>query len=60
MLSIDKVNKILGALLGSEALVNQWWSSPNKAFEMKKPRDVYIDDPDKVSKYVLAQIEAPH
>lgn len=57
MYDIDKLNRILLALLGKEEYVNQWWSSKNKAFDMRTPLDVYIDDPYKVSKYIIDQID---
>jgi hypothetical protein len=60
MLDISQIDRILMALLGSRSLVNRWWNIPNKAFGMKTPKDVYIDDPEKVSQYVLNQLEAPH
>ena len=33
-------NSMLIAMLGSDALVEKWWVSPNKAFDNKCPVDV--------------------
>lgn len=60
IMSVEKLNIVLKALLGSEELVNRWWVSPNNHFYRKKPLDVYIDSPEKVTSYVLSQLEAPH
>lgn len=40
-------NTMLLGLLGSDALVEKWWNSPNKAFDNKCPVD--IDEKDVVS-----------
>lgn len=49
-------NNILSALVG-EALVEQWWQSPNKAFEDKTPNAQWDDDPNVVFQYLLNQID---
>ena len=56
-IDIEALNKVLFALLGSRELVNKWWVSKNKAFDMKTPRDAYIDDPHKVAKYIVNQVD---
>lgn len=33
-------NSMLMGMLGSDALVEKWWQSPNKAFDYKCPVDV--------------------
>ena len=33
-------NSMLIGMLGSDALVEKWWASPNKAFDNKCPVDV--------------------
>lgn len=43
-------NALLMALLGRQELVDQWWSSPNKAFDMAHPSDV---DPKVVQEYLI-------
>lgn len=52
-LPVEKLNEMLLTFLGSKERVNEWWKAPNKVFDMKKPRDVYIDQPDRVTRYVL-------
>jgi len=34
------MNDMLFAMLGSDELVKVWWESPNKAFDMKCPKDI--------------------
>lgn len=53
MIDIEALNKVLLSFLGNKELVNKWWMSKNKAFDMKTPRDAYIDDPHKVARYIL-------
>jgi uncharacterized protein (DUF2384 family) len=50
-----KINQILLSLLGSQELVQKWWSSPNKAFDNEIPDDLYHSDMHNVVvKYILA------
>jgi len=44
-------NSMLIAMLGSDALVEKWWQSPNKAFDNKCPVDV---DQEKVVSYLMS------
>lgn len=37
VLSKEQLDRVLLALLGSVELVEKWWDSPNKAFDLKKP-----------------------
>ena len=63
MNSIDeKANRILKALLGTDELVQRWWSSPNRAFDMQLPDDLWHTNSGrtKVYKYLLDQLESPH
>lgn len=46
---LNHVNQLLFKLLGSNDLVNRWWSTPNKAFGMQPPSVV---DLPKVLKYL--------
>ena len=42
--------------MGSDQLVQQWWDSPNLAFEGKTPRETYflsLEDYRKVVNYIL-------
>lgn len=49
------LNRFLFAMLGRAELVDQWWQSPNKAFEGKTPDEVYLSGEDgrkKVADYI--------
>lgn len=49
------LNRLLFAMLGRAELVDQWWQSPNKAFESKTPDEVYFSGEDgrkKVADYI--------
>jgi hypothetical protein len=35
------INRYLQSMLGRAELVDGWWDSPNKAFNMKTPNEVY-------------------
>lgn len=51
MTTKQKLNAILMGLLGSEELVERWWTSPNKAFDDKPPCEA---DMSKVIDYLYA------
>ncbi len=53
---------ILKALLGSDEAIQQWWSSPNRAFDMEIPDDLWNTNSgrNRVYSYLLDQMEAPH
>jgi hypothetical protein len=57
-----KANEILKALLGSDELIERWWLSPNKAFDMQLPDEMWhtTSGRNKVYSYLLDQMEAPH
>lgn len=46
-----RCNAYLLAMLG-ESNVEKWWQSPNKAFDLQKPIDVFEKNPESVFKYV--------
>ena len=54
-----KLNKMLFGLLGSEELVSKWWNSPNKAFDLKTPNELWATDDGKkqVIEYIYQQFE---
>ena len=56
----DKYNRILHALLGSNELVQKWWSSPNKAFDDMTPIEMWDRDKDRVKNYLLAQLNGDY
>jgi len=45
------MNDMLFTMLGSDELVECWWETPNKAFDMKCPKDV---EEQKVHQYLGA------
>ena len=54
------LNKYLYALLGRQELVDQWWESPNRAFEGRTPNEVYLSGEDgrkQVSKYIINNVD---
>ena len=56
----DKYNRILYALLGSNELVQKWWSSPNRAFDDITPSEMWNRDKDRVENYLLAQLNGDY
>jgi hypothetical protein len=34
---LERLDEILMSMLGSQELVEQWWTTPNKAFDMRPP-----------------------
>ena len=56
----DKYNRILHALLGSNELVQKWWSSPNRAFDDITPIEMWDRDKDRVKNYLLAQLNGDY
>lgn len=52
-----EIDQYLFSLMGSHELVKKWWTSPNKAFDMQTPLQVWETDqngPEMVTKYVLS------
>ena len=41
------------ALVGGE-LADKWWTTPNKAFDMRTPSGVWIEDYHKVYNYLMS------
>jgi len=58
----EKANNILKALLGSDDAIVRWWNSPNRAFDMETPDDLWHSSSgrNRVYSYLLDQMEAPH
>lgn len=44
---------LLWALLGNKNLCEQWWNSPNKAFDMQTPKEMWDKDPEQVYGYLM-------
>ena len=60
MLVPEKYDRILYALLGSNELVQKWWSSPNRAFDDITPYEMLNRDKDRVKNYLLAQLSGDY
>lgn len=57
------LNRILLSFLGRYELVDIWWHTPNKAFEMKTPDEIYqsgIEGRKQVSNYLYAQLNGDY
>lgn len=40
------------AMVGKEA-ASLWWSSKNKAFDMKTPTEAWLEEPERVYRYLM-------
>lgn len=49
-----QLNRILKAMIGSDELVDQWWTSKNRAFLGQTPNEVFDTDPEQVINYILS------
>jgi len=56
----SKYDGLLMALLGKEALVERWWVSKNKAFDMKTPLEMYAEDANRVDQYLKNQLNGSY
>lgn len=55
------LNQILINLLGSRELVERWWSTPNKAFDLEIPDDLlHTPRRKEVEAYILAQVSGDY
>ena len=50
-------HELLMALLGKESLVERWWVTKNKEFDMITPLEMYADDPERVKQYLRNQFD---
>ena len=53
--TMNELNIKLFSLLGSPELVHKWWFSPNKAFDNRTPKEVFVNDkdgPEKIENYI--------
>ena len=48
----NKCDLLLQAMVGPN-LVNKWWQSPNKAFDMKTAQEQFDIDPEVVYNYLM-------
>jgi hypothetical protein len=51
-----RLNRLLLSVLGSAELVDQWWVSPNRAFDSRTPAEMFDIDTMRVVNYILDQI----
>ena len=49
----EELNRHLFALVGSDQLVQQWWSTPNRNWRGCEPQEVWARNPDEVIAYVM-------
>lgn len=55
-----RLNIILFSLLGSDELVNKWWTSPNKHWDMRTPEEVFEEDTNSVIDYLAGQLNGDY
>ena len=53
----NKCDVLLIAMLGTTELVDQWWKSPNKAFNNNTPEVAYYVEPKEVLSYLMRMSE---
>jgi hypothetical protein len=51
-----KCDMILHAIVGPNA-IDIWWNSPNQAFDMKPAKEMFLEDPKRVYRYLLNQVQ---
>jgi hypothetical protein len=56
----EQYDRILYSLLGSDELVQKWWSSPNKAFGDITPIEMLNRDETMIKNYLLAQLSGDY
>jgi hypothetical protein len=49
----EELNQHLFALVGSDQLVQQWWVTPNRAWQGREPQEIWDHNPDEVVTYVM-------
>ena len=49
----EELDQHLFALVGSDSLVKQWWSTPNRAWRGREPQEIWDHNPDEVVTYVM-------
>lgn len=47
-----RATALITAMVGKD-LVDQWWTSPNRAFDNTTPNEQWIKDPDSVYTYLM-------
>jgi len=51
-LSKAQMLPLLMGLVGSTQLISVWWGSPNRAFDLKSPDEMWELDPERVVSYL--------
>lgn len=51
----ELLGDLLMPLLGSQELIDMWWTGQNRAFDFKTPNEMFEIDQHKVIDYVKAQ-----
>lgn len=49
----EELDRHLFALVGSDQLVRQWWTTPNRNWRGREPQEIWIHNPDEVVTYVM-------
>ena len=52
----EKCDMILEAIVGLNA-IDFWWNSPNRAFDMRPPKEMFEENPKRVYSYLLNQVQ---
>lgn len=50
---MNDLDEVLLNILGSKDLVDEWWRTPNKDFELKTPLEIWGLQPEKVARHVM-------
>lgn len=59
--SKEQCDTILLSLFPNQPeLIERWWSSPNKAFDMRTPLQMLEEDSLRVVKYLWNQLDSPY
>jgi len=56
----SRCDRVLLALLGSQDLVDGWWTSPNRAFDGETPLQTLDKNHHRVVNYLLAQLNGDY
>lgn len=53
MIDKRRLDGLLFAIIGDQTLVERWWNSPNKSFDMALPIDLFVVNPERVRDYIF-------
>lgn len=57
MLSPERLSAMLLCIMGSRNNVNSWWTTPNPLLQDREPMQVYINEPETVTKFIVEWFE---